>query len=245
MNFDNLSLYKSTFWNVLLTAWFALFLALWIFARNQMMLVVMSVLITAGVVMYIRQSNINFEDLSTLPVYSIFVIWGVVLIILLSYVEKLEETRNPEDRPATDSIWSMIKYRASLLNKNSMIWTYILVWFCLTLIIIIVVIQMPTLILDKYFGEPANGHLPGWAFMVSLWWILFMLINLSPSPEWNQRNMFIGILMALGMFGVWSAKMIPGGMAKVAPSSLRPVMYFTVLFILLFTMVYYSLVFMS
>lgn len=239
MNFDNLTVYHSNIWSVLLTAWVSLFVIMWIYARNHLMIVILSLLVTFGIFYYIRENHIEYDQLNTLPVYSILVIWFIVLIILISYVEKYEDNKNPDERPETDSIWSMIKYRLSLISKNNMLWTYILIWFCVLMVITVILMQLPSEFIERYFGEPKGGRLPGWMFMISVWWMLFMLINMAPEAKWNKRNVFIGILMALGLFGIWSAKVIPDGMKDTKPGSMRSVMYFVVLFILLFSMVWF------
>jgi hypothetical protein len=239
MGIKNLGLYSTNVWEVLLISWLFLFVILWVFARNDMKMVLFTILLTIGIFSYLRGNQTTLDDLQELPVWSIIVIWVAVLIVCLTYLEKKEDVKNPDDRPATGSDWSMVQFRFGLLKKNSFLTTCLLLWVVGLILIVSVLSSMEEGQLSVIFGMPKDGHLPGWTFMIGVWWILFMFLNITPDAQWNQRNVFLYILIGLGIFGMWSAKMIPDGMKDPSKiTQLKPIGYFAILFITLFSLLW-------
>jgi len=239
MGLQNLRLYSTDMWEVLLISWLMLFVILWVFARNDLKMVILTIFLTLGIFFYLQQKQASLDDFGELPVWSIIVIWVAVLIVCLTYLEKKEDGKNEEDRPVDGSNWSMLRFRYGLLKQNRFLMTLLILWGAGLILIIAVLSSMTPDKLQMIFGYPKNGHLTGWAFMVGVWWILFMILNITPDARWNQKHVFIGILIGLGIFGMWSAKMIPDGMKDSGKvSGIKPIAYFAVLFISLFTILW-------
>jgi hypothetical protein len=60
-----------------------------------------------------------------------------------------------------------------------------------------------------------------------------MFINAFPNISWNRSQTLLFLVLGMGFFGVWSAKMIPGGVIPVSSSSVSSVFIQVLLMIIL------------
>jgi hypothetical protein len=245
-------------WTVVITIWISLIVCIWLFARNIEYLITYIVLIFLIILYFLRTSDVNLDDFTSLPVWSVFVIGVAFFLIILSLLEKMGETRNQkeggkeggeeggeEDRPADDSFASMMAYRWRMIQRTKLFGFVLVLWICIMIWLMIWVQQMPSSALQKFFLENGRGvslfGMPGWMFMVGVWWLCFMFINAFPNIQWNRSQTLLFLVLGMGFFGVWSAKMIPGGVISVSSSSVSSVfIQVLTMLILLFLFIWFS-----
>lgn len=238
---ENFKLYSTPIWNQIISAWLCLFFMVWIFAHEPSILVPFIILELFILYFSLQRLHANIFDLESLPVWSLFAIMIAILIVILSLLEKKSEIANPDERPTTDSFFSILSYRMKLVRENKFFIPVIIFWICGIIWLYYYIQKQSIPNLSLFFGPPRGGFgLPGWLFMAGVWWILFLLMNSSPDASWNQTQVFIQLVIAMGFIGVWSVKMIPDGTRKVAPETMKPMVLGTTIFILLFSFIWFS-----
>jgi len=255
MEVDKMKIGSTDEWGVVITIWISLIVCIWLFARNIEYLITYIVLLFLIILYFLRTSDVSLDDFISLPVWSIFVIGIAFFFIILSLLEKMGETQNQkkgseegeecgEDRPADDSFASMMAYRWRMIQRTKLFGFVVVLWICIMIWLMIWVQQMPSSALQKLFLENGRGvslfGMPGWMFLFGIWWLCFMFINAFPNISWNRSQTLLFLVLGMGFFGVWSAKMIPGGVIPVPSSTSSIFIQILLMIILLFLFIWLS-----
>ena len=241
-------------WGVVITIWISLIVCVWLFARNIEYLITYIVLLFLIILYFLRTNDVSLDDFTSLPVWSVFVIGIAFFFIILSLLEKMGETQNQKengeeggegDRPADDSFASMMAYRWRMIQRTKLFGFVLVLWICIMIWVFIWIQQAPSSLLQKLFLENGRGvslfGMPGWMFLFGIWWLCFLFINAFPNIHWNRSQTLLFLVLGMGFFGVWSAKMIPGGVVPVSSSSTSSVFIQVLLMmVLLFLFIWFS-----